>query len=90
MPGSAADAAATSAAWEPGQPAQQQQQAGAQDAHPEQQQVVAVVRHVLSAELLLYLDRVTQLLRGGPARAGTSHPCLKVPVLLSLETSVAS
>ena len=29
-----------------------------------QQQVVGVVRHVLSAELLLYLDRVTQLLRG--------------------------
>ena len=60
LPGAAADAAAARAAGEPGQPAQQQLP-GQDD---KQQQVVGVVRHVLSAELLLYLDRVTQLLRG--------------------------
>ena len=55
--GGAAGAAAAPMPREPGQPAQQQQHPAQGD--EQRQQVVGVVRHVLPAELLLYLDRVT-------------------------------
>ena len=57
---SGADAAMEAGQQQQGTKQQQQQQQQEQ----QQPQVTSVVKHVLSQELLLYLDRVTHLLRG--------------------------